>query len=438
MTATSDAPANLVSDLLQAADRFLFDERHYARHPDLQEAKSRDAAFDLFQHFLENGSREGRSPSLLVDPHFVRYKLHRYLGIDVPIADALHAFLNLPRAERFVPNSWFSTWAFRRLYGDTCREIAELGDYELLQFYATHVGERAFSPNGLFSEERYRKRYPDVTAAVARGEFGSGFLHFVYLGADAGCTNLPHFDAARFHAIGQGEQHHVLGHHADLHSVVAWFDEAFYLAIYEDVHYLKRREIIRSGLEHFLVTGFAEGRVPHPALSDAIARRREAGAWAFGAAMPPTVPRRIGIEQASRLLRHLAEQRSGGDRRRGDRRRVTATVWRYVEPPPITGKFEEPRYLGANRDVAQAMAGAPAGSAARHWRDWGLQEQRFAPGSNVFGARKLTAADLRRCATASTSSARSARPAGSAVRRAGSWPRCAPPPFRPPPTMSRG
>lgn len=89
---------------MKADDRFLFDERHYVRHPDLQQAKSNDASFDLLEHFLASGSREGRSPSLLVDLHFVRYKLNRYLGIDVPLADTLRTFLDLPRAERFVPN----------------------------------------------------------------------------------------------------------------------------------------------------------------------------------------------------------------------------------------------------------------------------------------------------------------------------------------------
>src|SRR5581483_997108 len=155
--ATSGTPANVLSDFLQGDDRFLFDERQYLRYPDLQQAKSRHASFDLFQHFLDNGSREGRSPSLLVDLHFVRYKLNRYLGIDVPLADTLDTFLGLSRAERFVPNPWFSPWSFRRLYSKSCGEISRLGDYELLQFYATHVRERALSPNGLFSEERYRQ-----------------------------------------------------------------------------------------------------------------------------------------------------------------------------------------------------------------------------------------------------------------------------------------
>jgi GT2 family glycosyltransferase/glycosyltransferase involved in cell wall biosynthesis len=375
---------------MKADDRFLFDERHYLRHPDLQQAKSNHASFDLLQHFLDQGSREGRSPSLLLNLHFVRYKLNRYLGIDVPLADTLQAFLDLPRAERFVPNPWFSPWSFRRLYGETCGGIGRLGDYELLEFYATHVRERAFSPNGLFSEERYREQYPGVAAAITRGEFGSGFLHFVYQGAEAGNANLPHFDRQGFRAAGQSEQDYVLGHHADLRSVVPWFDETFYLAVNDDVHYLKRREVIRSGLEHFLVVGFRERRVPHPALLDDMGRHRDGDAWSFGAAMPATIPRRIGIEQASRLLRHLAAPRSGLDRRR-----LTATVWQYVEPPPVAGTFDEPRYLGANRDVAQALAADPSGSAARHWRESGLEEQRFAPASNVFGTRTLTAEDVR-------------------------------------------
>lgn len=241
----------------------------------------------------------------------------------------------------------------------------------------------------MFNEERYRDRYPEVAAAIAHDEFGSGFLHFVYQGADAGYVNLPQFDVQGFRAAGQSEQDYVCAQHADLRSVVPWFDETFYLSVYEDVHQLKRREVIRSGLEHFLVLGFAEGRVPHPGLLDEL-QRRDAAAWSFGADVPATIPRQIGIGSASRLLRHLT-----GQELRLDRRRLTATIWRYVEPPVVTGSFDEARYLGANSDVAQALAGAPAGSAARHWREAGLREQRFAPASNVFGNRALTAEDVR-------------------------------------------
>jgi GT2 family glycosyltransferase/glycosyltransferase involved in cell wall biosynthesis len=87
----------------------------------------------------------------------------------------------------------------------------------------------------------------------------------------------------------------------------------------------------------------------------------------------------VSLEEASRLLRHLSETGL-----RKERRQLAKAIWPFIEPPAVTGHFDEPAYLAINTDVAQSLAGAPAGSALAHWRKHGLKEQRAAPGSNAF------------------------------------------------------
>ena len=371
--------------------RTLFDEEFYLRQEDICLERSRDVSFDAFEHFQKHGISEGRSPSFAFDINFVHHKLARYLGIKIQLSEVIATFLELAPAERFVPNGWFSPWSFRRLYGPVYDEIESLPDYELFEYYMAHVAERALSPNGLFNEQAYRARYPDVARAVEQQDFRSGFLHFVYHGAADGRINLPGFSLLAYAADrnGETEKDYVLAHHAELQRVVPWFDESFYLSVYGDAHDLKRREAIRSGLEHFLVLGFSERRIPHPAMLDDMAEPGTDSPWSFFAAHEGVPPPQISLEQASRLLRHLSRQEPGRDRQR-----LAKAVWPFVEPPPVAARFDEASYLAVNTDVAHALAGAPPGSAMVHWREFGLYEQRVAPGTNVFVNRTVSRADF--------------------------------------------
>jgi GT2 family glycosyltransferase/glycosyltransferase involved in cell wall biosynthesis len=381
---------------MKSAIKPFFDERFYGLYEDLRQAKLRDPSFDLFQHFLEYGITEGRSPSPLFDLHFVRSKLARYNGKRVDLPDVIGAFFDISAAERFVPNSWFSPWSFRRLYGPVFEdEIETLSDYGLFEYYIAHVREGALSPNGVFSEEEYRARYPDVAEALRRGEWESGFLQFIYCGADEGRRNLPSFDLSLYRSLGGGEteRDYILTHHADLRQVVPWFDETFYLSVYEDAHELKRREMIRSGLEHFLVLGFSEGRIPHPAMLERVARASAESAWACMAALEEPPCSRVSLAEASHLLQHLLQHLSERGLRK-DRRRLANAIWRFVEPPPVGGRFDELAYLAINTDVAKSLAGSPAELAFSHWREHGLKEQRVAPGSNIFADRRLGRQDF--------------------------------------------
>ena len=55
-----------------------------------------------------------------------------------------------------------------------------------LDYYVQRSRSTPISPSPGFSEESYRKLYPDVDAAVQRGDLISGFHHFVFYGRNEG------------------------------------------------------------------------------------------------------------------------------------------------------------------------------------------------------------------------------------------------------------
>jgi hypothetical protein len=80
-------------------------------------------------------------------------------------------------------------------------------------------------------EDFYRKRYPDVAEAVAKGKLPSCRDHFVYTGYYEGRVPAPE-------AV----------------------DEAWYLSAYPDVAEAVRKGRVGSASEHYLETGQFEGR----------------------------------------------------------------------------------------------------------------------------------------------------------------------------------
>jgi hypothetical protein len=83
-------------------------------------------------------------------------------------------------------------------------------------------------------EKLYLALYPDVAAAVARGEFASGYEHY-----------LKHGEAERRH----------------YGSVPRDWNEKLYLALYPDVAAVVASGQFGSGYEHYLKNGRAEGRL---------------------------------------------------------------------------------------------------------------------------------------------------------------------------------
>ncbi len=344
---------------------------------------------DPFEHFLEHGRVEGRSPSLLYDLPYLHQRLNKYGHRGVPPAEVMDCFGALPHEKRFVPNPWFSPWAFRRLYGATYPELWEATDYETFEFYAARCSFAALSPNGVFSEEQYRLRYPDVAAAVGHAQFRSGLMHFALHGHGDGRVNLPGTTERYYAGSGVSEMAYVLSGPSESGPVVWWLHDAFYLSVYPDVHDLVRRGEAKSALEHYLVVGCREGRLPSPWLLRLLPELDDPEPCLhFAAMMPPkAIPgaASLSLKEAAAVARFLEAQSWAGTAAQ-----IADALWPFIAKPAIDGTLAVPEYRAANADIARAYDGAPDADLELHWHKFGAQEHRPSPGSNIFGKREIT------------------------------------------------
>ena len=63
-----------------------------------------------------------------------------------------------------------------------------------------------FSPNGLFSEKLYLEKYNDVKQAVEKGQFRSGFEHYVRSGKIEGRVIATPNEEVREYSSGIGAE----------------------------------------------------------------------------------------------------------------------------------------------------------------------------------------------------------------------------------------
>ena len=100
-----------------------------------------------------------------------------------------------------------------------------------------------------FDEDFYLREHPDIADAVAQGLFASGRDHYVQHGQREGRK-----------ASGAGQ---IAAPPTDFS-----FDEEWYLAEYSDVAQGVASGHLKSGLEHWLQSGKAEGRIPPPGYNE--------------------------------------------------------------------------------------------------------------------------------------------------------------------------
>jgi hypothetical protein len=379
-------PTHATDNLLQD----MFDARLYLwLYADVAEAAG-SPEFSPIRHFTVYGMQEGRDPSLYFSAAHVAAELTRIEGRDVAVGQAFHAFAQLPLKQRFVPNTWFSPWAFQATHGAAHPEIAGLTDYELFLFYLANCARSALSPSGLFNEAAYRDNYHDVADAIAAGEVPSGFIHFIMNAGREQRRNLPGYGTGL--AAGQSapppETAFLLARGGS--GNVLWcFDEEFYLSAYPDINLLKRQGRIGAGLEHFIVAGFSEQRVPHPAAGMVTLSVPAKDGWNFLARLarhPPPPIRTINLATAclirDRICAHIGASGAA-------RQRVTDAIWPFVETPASRAAVDVDSYLAVNPDIAEFVQ-HDRNAAQRHWESFGFAEKRAAPGTNLFANRNIT------------------------------------------------
>ncbi len=171
-----------------------FDEDFYRSfYSDVREAVERGEFVNGFEHFVLFGAKEGRLPTFEIS----RATEAAFPGLTKPVEwDAAEAISRKPHSignksgwkarifgapsnaseiHRFFDQKWYDAE-----YGLSQSSVRGFDHY--LQI-GIHAGN---SPNADFDEGFYRSFYCDVREAVERGEFLSGFEHFVLNGRKEG------------------------------------------------------------------------------------------------------------------------------------------------------------------------------------------------------------------------------------------------------------
>ncbi|MBD2123209.1 hypothetical protein H6F68_20170 [Trichocoleus sp. FACHB-262] len=170
---------------------------------------------------------------------------------------------------------------------------------------------------GLYNEQAYLQRYPDVANAVQSGIFSSGFQHLVQFGLEEG----------RFAAL---------------------FNEQYYLQKYPDVANAVQTGIFSSGSQHFLQFGFTEGRSGGTLFNEGFYLRRY-----------PDVANAVAAGIFSSGLAHFAQF--------GETENRSGTT------------FNELAYLALYPDVADAVKTGAFSSGLEHYLQYGQLEEFRSP-----------------------------------------------------------
>ncbi|MGH8551536.1 MAG: hypothetical protein ACRERU_23605, partial [Methylococcales bacterium] len=184
---------------------------------------------------------------------------------------------------------------FRQRYGHlVLPNFARRSDRDdaLFLFYLTHVRGEFLDLNRRFSEKDYLALNRDVKTAVDKGDYVSGFHHWVLHGRDEKrrCRGVAQdfrnitpgrnavqviFDAdyyvwklmettnLRIPKEEALDHFWFVGLKAGIVPVpITMFDEEFYITYYDDVRYAKLGGYIPSGYYHYVHGGMTEGRIP--------------------------------------------------------------------------------------------------------------------------------------------------------------------------------
>lgn len=162
---------------------WLFDERYYrGRYKGLSDPVLRDHQLaNGYDHFLRSGDREGRIGHGLFDPVYFLAAVDPDSARTYQEVGPYRAFLGrAPRAEPEPRTTiLFDPVWYRTRYPEVTTAIAA-GEYgSALEHYLCNDTPERFDPLPQFSETWYRQRNPDVTAAIAGRHARNGYTHFL-------------------------------------------------------------------------------------------------------------------------------------------------------------------------------------------------------------------------------------------------------------------
>lgn len=191
--------------LHQLSPHWLFDIGHYRQAcADISEA-GLGTYVNLYDHYLEVGSKEGRIGHPLFSPDVYREHLVvRATDDDVAnLGPFAHFLRSLDRGEKAVTTSiYFDNEWYLLNYPDVGKEIADRKYKCALHHYLCNGQPRDFDPLCDFSEKYYVEQNPDVSDAIERRWFRNGYMHFVRFGAAELRDPAPHI-ALRYYWLHQ-------------------------------------------------------------------------------------------------------------------------------------------------------------------------------------------------------------------------------------------
>jgi hypothetical protein len=217
------------------------------------------------------------------------------------------------------------------------------------------------SQNSLFDESYYLQEYPSVAAAVADGQFASGYAHYLEYGQYEGYSPNPYWDESWYlaenpdvaAAVRDGKvssgfmQYYDYGQYENRGGLL-YFNTAYYLQNNPDVAAAVTAGTVASAFQHFCDFGQYEGRSPMQYFSFSVYEADNQDVMPYITGEPYTSAYQQFIEYGQ------YEDRVASD------------------------SFNEQIYLADNPDVAAAVRDGRYPDGLQQWLEYGQYEGRTA------------------------------------------------------------
>ncbi len=217
------------------------------------------------------------------------------------------------------------------------------------------------SQNPLFDEHYYLMEYPNVAAAVADGQFATGYDHYIKYGQYEGYNPNPYWNeswylkqnpdvaaAVRAGKVSSGFMQYYLYGQYEGRGGLLYYDNTYYLDNNPDVGAAISAGSVTSGFEHFVLFGQYDGRSPILYYDNSL----------YIADNQDIVPFITGQPFTSAYEQYI--------------------LYGQYEGRIASDLYDEQTYLTDNPDVAAAVMDGEFPDGFQHWLEYGQYEGRTA------------------------------------------------------------
>lgn len=251
----------------------LFDTEWYLeKYPDVRLVSKKTQ--DVFQHYIEHGRREGRSPHPLFDSDWYLWKYpevgpkSRELEMDI-----FSYFLSIGAQEGHSPHPLFDSAWYWEKYADARASFADRGE-TAISHYLRVGSSQNYSPHPLFDAAWFQEKL--AAEKYMNSSFaGDPLSRYITNGWNSSIDPHPLFDSRRYYEIypdveadslisKEAPLVHYLKHgQYEGRSPHALFDADWYIKNYPEV--VEYTTATKDGaLSYYVKTGYKQGHCPHP------------------------------------------------------------------------------------------------------------------------------------------------------------------------------